>query len=208
MTFSLAMHCRPVDARCRVKGVLETCQWHASALNGRSPGLHCGIGKGCRDRIWKALEAVHCPAGDLLSKSAERERRRSEYLERRGSSALSSARRRQADLQAARSPSAVRPVIPWKSSSSMLLSGSMDQITNTQKIGHSHPVGTDPRIHLDKPLSTDGGAGRIIARAGRCCIDVKTTAQKPQTGSTHRSTNTVRTLITFTLTYLCSTLNT
>ncbi|MEX1663822.1 hypothetical protein AB4874_19900, partial [Thioclava sp. 15-R06ZXC-3] len=39
--------------------------------------------------------------------------------------------------QAARSPSEVRPKVPWKSSSSLLLSGSMDQSAVTQKIGHS-----------------------------------------------------------------------
>ncbi|MHC0055818.1 hypothetical protein, partial [Actibacterium sp. D379-3] len=45
--------------------------------------------------------------------------------------------------QAARSPSEVRPAVLWKSSSSLLLSGSMDQTEVTQKIGHSLMVMTD-----------------------------------------------------------------
>jgi hypothetical protein len=39
----------------------------------------------------------------------------------------------QADLQADRSPSKVRPAVPWKSTSFLLLSGSMNQIPVTQK---------------------------------------------------------------------------
>ncbi|WP_417424255.1 helix-turn-helix transcriptional regulator, partial [Hoeflea sp.] len=42
-----------------------------------------------------------------------------------------------ANLQAARSPSEVRQAVPWKSSSSLLLSRSMDQSAVTQKTGHS-----------------------------------------------------------------------
>ncbi|MCL1630165.1 hypothetical protein M3N55_15695, partial [Roseibaca sp. V10] len=60
-----------------------------------------------------------------------------------------------ADLQGARSPSEVRPAVPWKSSSSLLLSGSMDQIPVTQKIGHSHSRETFLKQLSDRGYDTD-----------------------------------------------------